>query len=91
VRIQDILPKGAPDSEVLSWATGSGRVLITNDRNSMVSLARRRATAGEAIPGLIATTNKQPIGAAIDDILCIAECMSDEELRNQVVVFLPLR
>ncbi len=91
VRAQDALPVGAPDSEVLSWAASVGRVLITNDRKTMVSHARRRAAVGEPIPGLIATTNRQPIGSAIDDVLHIADCMSDEEIRYHVVVFLPLR
>jgi len=57
----------------------------------MVGFAYRRLEAGEPVPGLIATTNEQSIGAAIDDILLIVECMSAEEVRDQVVVFLPLR
>ena len=43
------------------------------------------------MPGLIATTNEQSIGSAIDDILLIAESMTGEEIRDQVVVFLPFR
>ncbi len=43
------------------------------------------------MPGLIATTNKQSVGAAIDDILLVAECMSEQEIRDRVVVFLPFR
>jgi hypothetical protein len=91
IRAQDALPIGASDHEVLSWAISSGRVLVTNDRNTMIQHARHRAEAGEVVPGLIATTNQQPIGSAIDDILSVAECKSEEELRHQIVVFLPLR
>jgi uncharacterized protein (DUF433 family) len=40
---------------------------------------------------VIATTNEQSIGSAIDDILLIAEYMPEEELSEQVVVFLPFR
>jgi hypothetical protein len=47
--------------------------------------------AGESVPGLIVTTNKQSIGPAIDDILLVAEYMPEAEIRNQVVVFLPFR
>ena len=43
------------------------------------------------MPGLIATTNEQSIGSTIDDILLITEYMPEEEIRNQVVVFLPFR
>jgi len=49
-------PKGRPDLEVLAWAAAEGRVLITNDRNTMVGFAYQRAAAGDLVPGLIATT-----------------------------------
>jgi hypothetical protein len=67
------LPEGTPDSELLAWAAAENRVLITNDRNTMVGLAYRRVAAGEPEPGVIATTNEQSIGEAIDDILLVAE------------------
>lgn len=91
VRVQDALAEGTPDPEVLAWSAVENRVLITNDRNSMIGFANRRLAAGEPVPGLIATTNQQSTRSAIDDILTIAELMSDEEIRNQVVVFLPFR
>jgi hypothetical protein len=71
VRVQDALPEQTPDPEVLAWAAAENRVLITNDRNTMVGFAYQRA-AGEPVPGLIATTNEQSVGSAIDDILLVA-------------------
>jgi hypothetical protein len=91
VRAQWALPDGTSDSEVLAWAAAENRVLITNDRNTMIDCAFRRVAAGEPMPGLIVTTNEQSIGSAIDDILLIAECMPEEEAREQMVVFLPFR
>jgi predicted nuclease of predicted toxin-antitoxin system len=91
VRVQDALPEGTPDPEVLAWAAAENRILITNDRNTMVGFAYQRVAAGDPVPGLIATNNKQPIGEAIADILLVAEYMSEEEIRDQVVVFLPFR
>jgi len=91
VRAQDALPEGTPDPAVLAWAATENRVLITNDRNTMVGFAYQCVAAGELIPGLIATTNEQSLGFAIDDILVIAEYMPEEEIRDQVVVFLPFR
>ena len=90
VRVQDALPKETDDPNVLAWAAAEGRILITNDRNTMVGFAYRRVAAGEPMPGLIATTNTQSIGSAISDILLIAECMTEDQIREQVVVFLPL-
>lgn len=91
VQVQDVLPEGTKDPEVLAWSAAENRVLITNDRNTMVGFAYERAAEGQPVPGLIATTNEQSIGSAIEDILLIAECMSEEEIRNQVVVYLPLQ
>lgn len=91
VRVQDALPEGAPDPEVLAWAAEANRALITNDRNTMVGFAYQRVTAGEPMPGLIVTTNEQSSGSAITDILLLAECMTEEELCDQVVVYLPFR
>lgn len=91
LRAQDALPDGTPDSAILAWAAAENRILITNDRNTMVGFAYQRVAAGEPVPGLIATTNEQSIGSAIDDILLVAEYMPEEEIRDQVVVFLPFR
>lgn len=91
VRVQDALPEGTPDPDILAWAAAENRVLISNDRETMVGFAYQRAAAREPIPGLIATTIEQSIGSAIDDILLISDCMSEEEIENQIVVFLPFR
>jgi hypothetical protein len=90
VRVQDALDEGTPDLDVLAWAAAEDRVLITNDRNTMIGFACRRVAEGEPMPGLIATTNEQSIGAAIHDIAVIAEYMPAKEMRDQVVVYLPL-
>jgi hypothetical protein len=91
VRIQDALRDGTLDPDILAWTATNNRVLITNDRNTMVDFAQQRVAAGLPMAGLIATTSEQSIGSAIDDILIIAEYMSEEEMRDQVVVFLPFR
>src|SRR5262249_4796599 len=91
LRAQDALAEGTPDPEVLDWAAAENRILITNDRNTMVGFAYHRVSAGMPATGLIVTTNEQSIGSAIDDIILIAECMTEEEIRNQVAVYLPFR
>jgi predicted nuclease of predicted toxin-antitoxin system len=91
VRVQDALPEGTPDPEVLAWAATEDRVLITNDRNTLVGFAYQRVATGAPAVGVIATTNDQSIGEAIEDILLITECMSSEEIKEQVVFFLPFR
>ena len=85
------LPEGTPDTEVLVGAAAENWVLITNDRNTMVGFAYQRVAAGGPVPGLIVTSNEQSIGSAIDDILVISEYLGEEEIRDQVVVYLPFR
>ena len=85
------MPEGTADPEILAWAAAENRVLITNDRNTMVGFAYQRVSAGEPVVGLVVTTNDQSIGSAIDDILLIAGYMPEEEIRDQVAIFLPFR
>jgi hypothetical protein len=89
VRVQDTLPVRTADLGVLAWAAAQNRILITNDRTTMVGFAYQRSAAGDVVPGLIVTRNDQSIASAIDDILLISECMPEEDTRNRVVVFLP--
>ena len=91
VRVQDVLLEGTNDPEVLAWAAAQNRILITNDRNTMIAFAYQLAAAGKPTPGIIVTSNNQSIGLAINDILLIAECISEPEIREQVVVYLPFR
>ena len=42
VRIQEVLPEGTSDPEVLAWSAAENHVLITNDRNTMVGFAYER-------------------------------------------------
>ena len=65
--------------------------MLTNDRNTMVSFAYKRVARGDAMPGVIATTNEQSISGAIEDILLITRYMSEVEIREQIVIFLPFR
>jgi hypothetical protein len=50
----------------------------------MAGFAYRRVAAGEPAPGLIATTNDQSVGSAIDDIFLIAEYMPEQAVRDLV-------
>ncbi|CAN5669204.1 hypothetical protein BH23PLA1_BH23PLA1_28850 [soil metagenome] len=90
LRTQDVLPNGTTDPEVLAWAAAENRVLITNDRNTMVGFTYQRLAVGAPVPGLIVTTNAQSIGSAIDDILLVVEFLTEDEIKNMAVVYLSL-
>jgi predicted nuclease of predicted toxin-antitoxin system len=75
---QDVLPEGTPDPDVLAWAAAENRLLITNDRGTMIGFAKRRVASGEPMPGLVVATKEQAIGAAIEHIFMIADCMTED-------------
>jgi len=89
VRVQDFLAPATDALDVLAWAAEENRVLVTNDRNTMIGFAYDRVTARQSMPGMIVTSNEQAIGSAIDDILLIAEYMTEEEIKNQLIIYLP--
>jgi hypothetical protein len=47
------LPEGTRDPEVLAWAAAENRVLITNDRKTMVGFAYARVSAKGEHPWLM--------------------------------------
>jgi predicted nuclease of predicted toxin-antitoxin system len=90
VRAHEVGLRTAEDPSILAWAAQEGRVLLTQDRNTMVGYAYERVTAGQPMPGVIVLTERQAIGDAIQDILLLAECYTADEIKDRVV-FLPYR
>jgi predicted nuclease of predicted toxin-antitoxin system len=89
IRVQEVGLDHTPDPEILEWAAGEGRILITSDVNSMVGFANYRVHAGQPMPGVLVLHGNISIGQAIDDILLVANCYTADEMKNQVV-YLPL-
>jgi predicted nuclease of predicted toxin-antitoxin system len=89
IRTQDVGLRGSPDTTVLAWAAAENRVLITQDRKTLVGSAWVRVTAGEAMPGVLALRPHATIGEAIDDIILVARCYDEEDMRDQVI-YIPL-
>jgi hypothetical protein len=61
----------------------------------MLRLASDADVNGDIIRGLRRRVPEidlvRAIGSAIEDIVLVAECMLEEEIKNQIVVFLPFR
>ncbi len=89
VRAQDALPPGTPDPDVLEWAAAEGRVLVTQDVNTMVGHAWARVRAGLPMPGVLVCGPTLTIGQAIDELELAADGGEPEDFRDQVQ-FLPL-
>lgn len=55
VQVRDVGLRSRPDPELLEWAAGEGRVLITYDVNIMPGFAYDRVRRGSPMPGVFAT------------------------------------
>jgi hypothetical protein len=83
------LPITTPDPDVLRWAAEDGRVLVTQDWNTLIGFALKRVKAGQPMPGVLVCGKGVTIGLAIDELELIACCGDPEDFRDQVR-FLPL-
>lgn len=90
VRIQDAGLSGVDDRTVLEWSAEEGRVLLTHDVSTITHYAYERIRAGKPMSGVLEVGRSVPIGAAIEEILLLAECSLDGEWEGQVY-YLPLR
>jgi hypothetical protein len=89
VRIQDVELSGASDEVVLEWAAREGRVLLTHDVSTLTRYACDRVKARLPMPGVLEVSRAVPVGAAIEDILPLAELSLPGEWEGQIR-YLPL-
>jgi len=90
LRVQDAGLAGRDDEEVLAWAAGEGRILITHDVTTMKQTAYDRIAAGLPMPGVFEISQDVSIGRAIDELLLLVLYSDKDEWQGQVR-FLPLR
>ncbi len=66
VRAVDVGLQGATDPAVLDWAAQENRVLLSEDRETMIGFTWARVAAGKPMPGLLVVRPKTTIGEAIE-------------------------
>jgi hypothetical protein len=89
VRVQDVGLMQTPDPEILAWAAGQRRVLLSHDVSSVPPAAYERVENGMEMPGVFIVPDRMPIGQAIDEILFLSSEVEADEWKNQVL-FLPV-
>ena len=77
------------DPDLLAWAAGAGRVIVTHDRKTMPAHAVLRMRKEEKISGLIIAAQSLPIVDVINDLEIIVMCSSGSEWEN-LIRHLPL-
>lgn len=89
-RLQDVGLSAAVDAAILEWCTQEGRILLTHDVTTITRYAYERVKAGRPMPGVFEVPRDLAIGAAIEDLLLLAEYSLEGEWEGQVR-YLPLR
>jgi hypothetical protein len=77
------------DPEILAWAAGQDRVVLTHDRNTMPAYAYNRVRKTELMTGVFVVPREMPVGQAIAELETLIACSLKGEW-NSLVVFLPL-
>lgn len=75
---------GAADPDVLEWAAREGRVLLTQDFETMIGYAWARVRTGLPMPGVVAVRQGIAIGHAIEELEVIAGASEPGEWEGQV-------
>ena len=76
------------DFEILAIAAQNDRILVSHDRNTMISHFAH-FTESQPSPGLLLVTQELEIGMAVEELLLIWAASDAEEWRN-TIGFVPL-
>ena len=79
----------ASDTEVIAWASGENRLILTHDRRTMPNYAANQMARGMDVAGIIVVPRRLPIKQVIEDLEIIARCSDAAEWIN-VIRHLPL-
>ncbi len=82
--------RGTEDPEILAWAAGENRLLLTHDVRTVTRFAYERVARGEPMPpGVIEIPSRASVAEVIDDLVLVVTCSTPEDCRDQVI-YLPL-
>ena len=84
VRVQEVGLSGSEDPKILAWASETDRVLLTHDVETITYYAYARIEQNLYMAGVIEIPMGASIGRAIEDILLLIECSSEDEVQGQI-------
>jgi predicted nuclease of predicted toxin-antitoxin system len=85
VRVQDAGLSGADDPEVLAWAAGEERVLLSHDVRTMTAFAAERITKSEPMAGLVILPQTEAIGLVLDALEELITSGQEDAMRGQIL------
>src|SRR5262249_48876159 len=75
----------AEDPDLLEWAAGESRVMLTRDARTVIGYGHERVAQGLPMPGGIVVRQPVDIGRVLEDLTLIIECPLEGELKGQVL------
>jgi Domain of unknown function (DUF5615) len=87
VRAFDAGLSKAPDPVLLEWAAAEDRILLTHDVNTIPGFAYDRVRAALGMPGVFLVDAHMAIGKAIDELVIVIACSSQEDWKDAVTYF----
>jgi predicted homoserine dehydrogenase-like protein len=80
---------GSDDPTELAVAAEQGRILVTQDVQTVTRFAFERVDAGLPMPGVIEVVAGASLGAAIDDLALAVQSHDHGELEGQIIYLPP--
>ena len=84
VTLQERGLRGLEDTDVLEWAAGEGRILLSHDLNTMRRFAYQRIESGKPTPGVILARQGLSPGGVIDALELLSGASLEDEWSNRV-------
>jgi hypothetical protein len=88
VRVQDVGLSGRSDPEILDWAAGEGRVVLTHDVRTIPGFALRRIQAGLPMPGVFFVNRPFSTADIVNELVVRIECSRVGEYEG-MLLYLP--
>jgi predicted nuclease of predicted toxin-antitoxin system len=89
ISVYEVALNATPDAEILRWAAEHGRIMLTEDVNTLIADAIKRVENGQPMPGIIAIPARVPIGVVIEELDLIVTVSEGDEWDNRIA-YLPL-
>ncbi|MBI3930077.1 MAG: DUF5615 family PIN-like protein [Armatimonadetes bacterium] len=83
-RAQDEGLSARDDVEILEWAAGVGRVVVSHDVGAMRAHAEERMHRGASFPGLLLAAQELSVGQVVNDLVIILETSEPSDWRDQI-------
>lgn len=72
-----------PDNELLIWCAEHGRVIVTQDKRTMIPEFYRKVDEGYTLPGMLIIEPDHPVREIADYLVLLMTCYSHDDLQNR--------